>query len=123
MPIRVAVALFSILMLPVPAHIRADVARAALTDPPPHLTSGQSFKVPAVKHGKVSYFLSRDAKRSDEDVRLIGPRKSRVVVPATPTGTYRLLSCTGPRCAASRGQVMVTDGKPTQIIAFSDSRN
>jgi tetratricopeptide (TPR) repeat protein len=117
MHIRVALALVSVLVA-----VAADGADAAPPKPPSHAAAGQSFKVPAAGRKKVSYYLSRDTRRSIDDVRLIGPRKSQVVVPAAPTGTYHLLACTGARCAASRSQVAIAGGKPTQIIAFGDSR-
>src|SRR6476469_6857857 len=102
-------------------HIGVALALTSALAAPSHVNPGESFKVPTAKHAKVSYVLSRDTRRSDDDVRLIGPRKARVFVPPAPAGTYRLRAWSGSHCAAAHGQVAVADGKPTQIIAFSDS--
>ena len=109
---RAVLAVASALTLPIAGHIPAAPSRAALTNPPGHAVQGQGFAVPAIKHGgPVRYYLSRDTRRGDDDVRLIGPRKGRVTVPATRAGTYRLLACAAGKCAASRGQVLVS-GSP-----------
>jgi tetratricopeptide (TPR) repeat protein len=112
---RVAIALATVL-------VAAIAAGGALARPPAHAAQGQSFKVPAAKNGKTSYYLSQDARLSIEDVRLIGPRKSKVVVPSMPAGSYRLLTCTGSHCSAAAGKVAVADGTPTQMVAFADSK-
>src|SRR3954467_1824970 len=112
MRIRVAIALATSLAVAAPAS----------SAPPAHTAAGQSFKVQAPKRGKVSYYLSRDTRHSLEDIRLIGPRGSKVVVPAAPPGSYRLLTCVANRCIASRGQLAVDAGTPTQIVAFGDSK-
>jgi tetratricopeptide (TPR) repeat protein len=117
MPTRVAIALATVLVAAPLATAHASGLRA-----PSKAVQGQSFKVPASKRGKAAYYLSRDTRRSIEDVRLIGPSKSKVIVPAAPAGNYRLLACSGTHCAASRGQVAVAEGTPTQIVAFSDSK-
>jgi tetratricopeptide (TPR) repeat protein len=112
MRIRVAIALATVLAF-------AGTANAA---PPAHTAQGQSFKVSAPKRGKASYFLSRDGRLSVEDIRLIGPQRSKVVVPAAPVGSYRLLTCVGTRCSAARGELTVDAGASTQIIAMGDSK-
>src|SRR3954447_1192962 len=104
-------------------NIGVALALASALAAPSHVTPGESFKVPPARHANVSYYLSRDSRRSDEDIRLIGPRKARVFVPAAPAASYRLLACTGSHCVAGHGQVTVADGKPTQIVAFGDSRD
>src|SRR4051812_27314352 len=102
-------------------HIGVALALTSALAAPSHVNPGESFKVPTAKNAKVSYVLSRDTRRSDDDVRLAGPRKARIFVPPVPAGTYRLLACTGSHCAAARGQVAVAGGTPTKIIAFGDS--
>jgi tetratricopeptide (TPR) repeat protein len=99
------------------ALVTGLAASSALARPPAHAAQGQSFKVKAGK----KYYLSRDARLSIEDIRLIGPRGSKVTVPPMPAGSYRLLTCSGSHCAGS-GQIAISDGKPEQTVAFSDSR-
>jgi tetratricopeptide (TPR) repeat protein len=109
---RVAIALATIL-------VAAVATTSALARPPAHAAQGQSFSVTG-KPGKARYYLSRDSRLSAEDVRLIGPRKSKVTVPAMPAGDYRLLACTA-HCTAA-GRLTVGDAKPGQMLAFSDSK-
>ena len=113
-------------------RIPADPARAALPDAPRSAAPGKSFAVPTVSRGRpIHYYLSRDSKRSLEDVRLIGPTPSgvpaaktaRVSVPPVAAGAYRLLSCSGSHCAASRNVVTVADTPKTQMQAFSDTHD
>jgi tetratricopeptide (TPR) repeat protein len=115
MRIRVAIALATVL-------VTGAAVSPAIARPPAHAAQGQSFKVPATRSAKTSYFLSRDTRRSIEDVRLVGPKKSKVTVPPMPAGNYRLLTCAGSHCSATPGQISVSDGPPERTVAFSDSR-
>src|SRR5919198_1959111 len=101
-------------MLPVLAVAGASLSVA---HPPHHVSQGHAFKVKAAP-ARVRYYLSHDAKRSLEDVQLVKRSRTRLVVPAMPTGSYRLLACAGSQCAASKGTVAVPDGPPTRLQAF-----
>lgn len=101
--------------------IPANPARAALPDVPRSTAPGKSFAVPARSRAK--YYLSRDTKRSVDDVRLIGPANAKVSVPSVAPGAYRLLSCAGSTCSASRSVTTVAAGSQDQILAFSNSHD
>jgi tetratricopeptide (TPR) repeat protein len=105
-------------MLPVVAV--AAAAGLAVAHPPKHVSEGHAFKLKRAP-ASVSYYFSRDGKRSLEDVRLIRRTRGRLVVPSMPAGSYRLLACGGSRCAAAAGSVAVSDGTATHVQAFSDS--
>ena len=111
--------------------IPASAASAAAPVAPRHAAPGKSIVVSA---GGSRYYLSRDSKRSLDDVRLIAPRAHarrsataakavQLAVPPISAGSYRLLACTGTRCAASRNLVTVGAGPATQMQAYSDSHD
>jgi hypothetical protein len=103
------------------ASIPAATAAAATPVAPRHVSAGQSF---AVARGATGYYLSRDTKRSVDDVRLIGrPKANKLFVPSIAAGSYRLLACSGTHCAASHNLVAVGAGTATQVQAFSDSHD
>src|SRR5512144_272383 len=85
--------------------VPAGAASAAAPVAPRHATSGKSM---VVAGGASRYYLSRDSKRSLDDVRLIAPRGRAhraaasakalpLSVPPISAGSYRLLACTGTR--------------------------
>ena len=57
---------------------------------------------------KLSFYLSRDAKRDGHDVRLKVKAGEPRIAASQPPGTYRLIACIGRSCTASKKALTVT---------------
>jgi tetratricopeptide (TPR) repeat protein len=104
--------------------VGAPVAPAlAVSEPPAKLSEGASFSVRDVGAAGARLFLSKDGRLDLADVRLTAARRTgaaKVNVPASvPAGAYRLLSCIGSRCAASKRTTAVSTAKRDEARPFT----